>query len=97
MRTSRHPPRTDQTISGLESPRPATDLCSAGLFFRSIPQGESIPIPDMCPTVGGFINIVNASNWPAPAYNPKTGLVYANSVDGKATYYFTDDSAKPSG
>jgi len=51
----------------------------------------------MCPTVGGFINIVNASNWPAPAYNPKTGLVYANSVDGKATYYFTDDSAKPSG
>jgi alcohol dehydrogenase (cytochrome c) len=61
------------------------------------PQGEPIPIPDKDPTVGGSINIVNASNWPAPAYNPKTGLVYVNSVEGKAIYYLTDDSAQPSG
>ncbi|HSZ17104.1 MAG TPA: acido-empty-quinoprotein group A [Terracidiphilus sp.] len=61
------------------------------------PLGEPIPIPDKDPTVGGSINIVNASNWPAPAYNPKTGLVYVNSVEGKAIYYLTDDSAKPSG
>lgn len=61
------------------------------------PQGEPIPIPDKDPTVGGSINIVNASNWPAPAYNPKTGLVYVNSTEGKAIYYLTDDSAKPSG
>ena len=61
------------------------------------PQGEPIPIPDKDPTVGGSINIVNASNWPAPAYNPKTGLVYVNSVEGKAIYYLTDDSTKPSG
>jgi acido-empty-quinoprotein group A len=60
-------------------------------------QGEPIPIPDKDPTVGGSINIVNASNWPAPAYNPKTGLVYVNSVEGKAIYYLTDDSAQPSG
>ena len=61
------------------------------------PQGEPIPIPDKDPTVGGSINIVNASNWPAPAYSPKTGLVYVNSVEGKAIYYLTDDSAEPSG
>lgn len=61
------------------------------------PDGEPIPIPDKDPSVGGSINIVNASNWPAPAYNQQTGLFYVNSVEGKAIYYLTDDSAKPSG
>jgi acido-empty-quinoprotein group A len=61
------------------------------------PNGEPIPIPDKDPSVGGSINIVNATNWQAPAYNPKTGLVYVNSVEGKAIYYLTDDSALPSG
>jgi acido-empty-quinoprotein group A len=61
------------------------------------PQGEPIPIPDKDPSVGGSINIVNASNWPAPAYSPKTGLLYVNSVEGKAIYYLTDDGAQPSG
>jgi alcohol dehydrogenase (cytochrome c) len=61
------------------------------------PQGEPIPIPDKDPTVGGSINIVNATNWQAPAYNPKTGLFYVNSVEGKAIYYLTDESAQPSG
>jgi alcohol dehydrogenase (cytochrome c) len=56
-----------------------------------------MPIPDKDPSVGGSINIVNATNWQAPAYNPKTGLVYVNSVEGKAIYYLTDDSEKPSG
>ena len=60
-------------------------------------EGEPIPIPDKDPSVGGSINIVNASNWPAPAYSPGTGLVYVNSVEGKAIYYLTDDSDKPSG
>lgn len=61
------------------------------------PQGEPIPIPDKDPSVGGSINIVNATNWQAPAYNPNTGLVYVNSVEGKAIYYLTDDSERPSG
>ena len=61
------------------------------------PQGEPIPIPDKDPSVGGSINIVNATNWQAPAYNPKTGLIYVNSVEGKAIYYLTDDSSEPSG
>lgn len=61
------------------------------------PNGEPIPIPDKDPSVGGSINIVNATNWPAPSYSPKTRLVYVNSVEGKAIYYLTDDSDKPSG
>lgn len=60
-------------------------------------DGEPIPIPDKDPSVGGSINIVNASNWPSPAYSPRTGLMYVNSVEGKAIYYLTDDSEKPSG
>ena len=60
-------------------------------------NGEPIPIPDKDPTVGGSINIVNATNWQAPAYNPQAGLVYVNSVEGKAIYYLTDDSEQPSG
>ncbi|UWZ84865.1 acido-empty-quinoprotein group A [Occallatibacter riparius] len=60
-------------------------------------DGEPIPIADKDPQVGGSINIVNASNWPAPAYSPQTGLMYVNSVEGKAIYYLTDDSDKPSG
>jgi acido-empty-quinoprotein group A len=61
------------------------------------PGGEPIPIADKDPSVGGSINIVNATNWQAPAYNPQTGLVYVNAVEGKAIYYLTDDSDKPSG
>jgi alcohol dehydrogenase (cytochrome c) len=61
------------------------------------PQGEPMPIPDKDPSVGGSINIVNATNWQAPAYSPRTGLFYVNAVEGKAIYYLTDDSEKPSG
>jgi len=61
------------------------------------PEGEPIPIPDKDPSVGGSINIVSAANWEAPAYSGKTGLFYVNAVEGKAIYYLTDDSAKPSG
>jgi alcohol dehydrogenase (cytochrome c) len=61
------------------------------------PEGEPIPIPDKDPTVGGSINIVNATNWQAPAYSPQSGFMYVNAVEGKAIYYLTDDSEKPSG
>ena len=67
-------------------------------YFSGLsPQGEPIPIPDKDPSVGGSINIVNATNWEAPAYSPGTGLFYVNSVEGKAIYYLTDDSSHPSG
>jgi acido-empty-quinoprotein group A len=67
-------------------------------YYSSLsPQGEPILIPDKDPSVGGSINIVNATNWQAPAYNPQARLVYVNSVEGKAIYYLTDDSEEPSG
>lgn len=61
------------------------------------PQGEPIPIASKDPSIGGSINIANATNWEAPAYNQQTGLFYVNSVEGKAIYYLTDDSTHPSG
>lgn len=67
-------------------------------YFSGLsPQGEPMPIPDKDPSVGGSINIVNATNWEAPAYNLQTGLFYVNAVEGKAIYYLTDDSPNPSG
>jgi acido-empty-quinoprotein group A len=61
------------------------------------PKGEPIPIPDKDPSVGGSINIVNATNWEAPAYNQKTSLMYVNAVEGKSIHYLLDTSAHPSG
>src|SRR6202789_269542 len=61
------------------------------------PEGEPIPIPDKDPSIGGSINIVNATNWESPAYNPHAALFYVNAVEGKAIYYLTDNSAHPSG
>jgi alcohol dehydrogenase (cytochrome c) len=59
--------------------------------------GEPIPIPDKDPSIGGSINIVNATNWQAPAYSPRTGLFYVSAVEGKAIYYLIDTSDHPSG
>ena len=59
--------------------------------------GEPIPIPDKDPSVGGSLNIVNATNWEAPAYSPKTGLMYVNAVEGKSIHYLLDTSDHPSG
>ena len=61
------------------------------------PQGEPMPIPDKDPTVGGSINIANATNWEAPAYSRQTGLMYVNAVEGRSIYYLTDNSEHPSG
>lgn len=66
---------------------------SSGLSRR----GEPVPIPDKDPSIGGSINIVNATNWEAPAYNRQTGLFYVNAVEGKAIYYLTDATEHPSG
>jgi acido-empty-quinoprotein group A len=59
--------------------------------------GEPIPIPDKDPSIGGSLNITNATNWEAPAFNRQTGLFYVNAVEGNSIYYLTDDSKTPSG
>jgi alcohol dehydrogenase (cytochrome c) len=61
------------------------------------PKGEPIPIPDKDPTVGGSINITNATNWEAPAYSQRTGLMYVNATEGKSIHYLLDTSEHPSG
>ena len=67
-------------------------------YFSGLsPKGEPIPIPDKDPSVGGSLNIRNATNWEAPAYSRQTGLFYVNAVEGNSIYYLTDDGAHPSG
>ena len=61
------------------------------------PKGEPIPIPDKDPSIGGSLNITNATNWEAPAYSRQTSLFYVNAVEGNSIYYLTDDTAHPSG
>ncbi|HEY0263931.1 MAG TPA: acido-empty-quinoprotein group A [Granulicella sp.] len=61
------------------------------------PEGEPIPIPDKDPSIGGSINITNATNWEAPAYSRQTGLFYVNATAGKSIYYLVDTSPTPSG
>lgn len=61
------------------------------------PKGEPIPIPDKDPSIGGSINIVNATNWEAPAYSQQTGLLYVNAVEGKSIHYLLDTGPHPSG
>src|SRR5438105_15198686 len=49
-------------------------------FAKKLRAGEQI---EMWPGVRG------AKNWPHAAFNPKTGLLYANTNDGYSKYKFT--------
>lgn len=60
------------------------------------------PIPDAAKdpkTDGALVSPSGngASNWPAPAYNPQTGLFYVSAVDSFAIMYLTDTDDKPEG
>ncbi len=63
-------------------------------------KGQPIPDPAKEPqTDGSFVNPSGngATNWPAPAYNPDTGLFYLSAVESYAVYYLTDTDPKPEG
>jgi acido-empty-quinoprotein group A len=38
-----------------------------------------------------------ASNWPAPSFDPQTGLFYVNATEGFCEWYLTDTSKNPEG
>jgi acido-empty-quinoprotein group A len=63
-------------------------------------KGQPIPDPAKEPqTDGSFVNPSGngATNWPAPTYNPNTGLFYLSTVESYAVYYLTDTDPKPEG
>ncbi len=56
-------------------------------------KGQPIPNPEKEPQRGGALvspNSSGATNWPAPSFNPDTGLFYLHSSSSYAVFYRTD-------
>ena len=63
-------------------------------------KGQPVPNPDKDPKPDGTLTSPSgngATNWPAPAYSPETGLFYMNTVDSFSVMYLTDTDPKPEG
>lgn len=37
------------------------------------------------------------TNWPAPSFDPETGIFYVSTTESYSVYYLTDTSEKPEG
>jgi alcohol dehydrogenase (cytochrome c) len=63
-------------------------------------RGEPIPDPDKEPKTDGTLVIPSANgatNWPAPSFDPDSGLFYVPSQDSYSIFYLTDLDEKPEG
>ena len=63
-------------------------------------KGQPIPDPGKEPKVDGALIDIPAgggTNWPAPSYDPDTGLFYVNASRGYSIAYLTDTDPKPEG
>ncbi len=63
-------------------------------------KGQPVPDPDKEPkTDGTLVSPASggATNWPAPAFSPDTGLLYVNTERSYSLFYLTDTDAKPEG
>ena len=64
------------------------------------PNGQPIPNPAKFPTVDGVLvspSSSGATNWPAPSFNPDTGLFYVGTNRAFSMYYLTDTDPRPEG
>lgn len=67
-----------------------------GLDSRGVP----IPNPEKEPKTDGSLVAPAAgggTNWPAPAFNPETGLFYVSAIESYSLFYLTDTDAHPEG
>lgn len=63
-------------------------------------KGEPIPDPNKEPKTDGTLVAPasgGATNWPAPAFSPDTGLMYVNTQSSYSLFYLTDTDEKPEG
>ena len=63
-------------------------------------KGQPIPDPAKEPKVDGSLIDTpggGGTNWPAPSFNPDTGLFYVNAKQGYSVTYLTDDDPQPQG
>ena len=62
--------------------------------------GRPIPNSDKDPKVEGVLVSPGSSgvtNWPAPSFNPNTGLFYVGTSQTFSMFYLTDTDARPQG
>jgi len=63
-------------------------------------RGEPIPNPAKEPQPDGALvspSSNGATNWPAPAFDPETGLFYVSTTYSFSVFYLTDTGDKPEG
>jgi acido-empty-quinoprotein group A len=63
-------------------------------------KGQPIPDPAKDPKTDGTLIVPSsdgATNWPAPSFDPDTGLFYVNTVTSYSVFYLTDTDDKPEG
>jgi len=63
-------------------------------------NGQPIPDPAKYPALDGVLvspSSNGATNWPAPSFNPETGLFYVGSSRSYSMYYLTDTDERPQG
>ena len=63
-------------------------------------KGQPIPDPAKFPTTDGVLvspAAGGATNWPAPSFDPATGLLYVGSTRTYSMYYLTDTDKRPEG
>ena len=64
------------------------------------PKASRSPIPTKEPKTDGTLVIPGsggATNWPAPSFDPETGLLYVNTTTSYSMFYLTDTDARPEG
>jgi alcohol dehydrogenase (cytochrome c) len=63
-------------------------------------NGQPIPDPAKYPATDGVLvspSSNGATNWPAPSFNPETGLLYVGSSRTFSMFYLTDTDERPEG
>ena len=63
-------------------------------------KGQPIPDPAKYPATDGVLvspSSNGATNWPAPSFNPETGLLYVGSSRTFSMFYLTDTDERPEG
>jgi alcohol dehydrogenase (cytochrome c) len=63
-------------------------------------NGQPIPDPAKYPATDGVLvspSSNGATNWPAPSFDPETGLLYVGSSRSFSMFYLTDTDERPEG
>jgi alcohol dehydrogenase (cytochrome c) len=63
-------------------------------------KGQPIPDPSKESTIDGVLvspNSTGATNWPAPSFDPETGLYYVDTNETFSVFYLTDTDPQPEG